>query len=169
MNIKCIDDYSNSPSDYLTILLTLEGECRLDLDDFDLLKRIIFESKEELQNIDCDLFLKRSALMNLSASAIDYLSGVSDREIEFLINDIAAGYHPLMEAVSKGDLSSVLFLLKCGANPNHGTEPWFPLLQADQQKNLEIITVLEEYGANWNDNVRVYNEWSVTPYKSKLR
>jgi len=163
---------SDSSDCYIEIIELIEEkvdeeQLKIDIDGFEIIKYYFEKYNIYFNDIKSDLFLKRVALMTLDVSAYLYLSLLGKEELNYLINDISSGYHPLMAAVNRYDYPGVEYLLKNGANPNEGTEPWFPLLQADQNNDEKMVKLLENYGADWKKCKHVYQVWRNKAYIKK--
>ena len=153
-------NFSDNASDFVHIINYLEKELDLIIDSFDGFQNVIGENWWLINNIDIHLLRVRVALMFFNKNAENFLESIkTNTNLKEIINNIAPGYHPLMEAVNRMNYEHAMFLLEKGANPNQGTEPWFPLLQADSNRDIKMVRILESFGADWDHNIKVYEYW----------
>ena len=142
------------------MIFFLEDELEMDIDTFEVFQDSIQKKLDHFRNADIEILCARFALMKFDQSSQNYLDSVrSNIDLKEMINDIEPGYYPLMAAVAQRNYDHAKFLLQMGANPNQGTEPWFPLFQADYSKDIKMIKLLESFGADWDHNIGVYEYW----------
>jgi hypothetical protein len=152
---------TDQPSDFGNIIEYLEEESGVDIDSFSDFQNIIDKHQWCLHDVDINLLSVRVALVYFDENARMFLESKNpDIDIKEEINNIEPGYHPLMAAVIRMNYDHATFLLGNGANPNQGTEPWFPLLQADSNSDLKMIQLLENFGADWDSNIKIYEHWN---------
>ena len=154
-------EFTNSASDFIKIIWYFDEEFDLEIDSFQGVQNAFDEYGWALEGVDTELFKLRFALQYYDENSISFIIDNKDcYDLRHIINDIEPGYFPLMEAVSHKKYEQAEFLLKSGANPNQGNEPWFPLMQADINRDLQMIELLEQYGADWEHNTKVYEHWN---------
>lgn len=158
---------TNSPDDYFEIVFFLEEYAHKDIGGFEEIKSTFEKVHNIEKKIDKKLFFKRAALMVLDKNAISYLLSADRKDLKDLINDIAPDFHPLMAAVRRRDHEGVMFLLENGADPNQGSDPWLPLLQADKLRDKKMVEILERYGADWDKSLHIFKSWKGAPYIRK--
>ncbi len=153
-------NFSDKASDFFDIIYFLEDELDIDIDTFEIFQNSINRSLDHLKNADIEILSARFALINFDEGSQKYLNSMkSEVDLKEMIDDIEPGYHPLMAAVNQKNYKHAEFLLQMGANPNQGTEPWFPLFQADSNRDIKMIRLLESFGADWDHNISAYEYW----------
>ena len=153
-------DFTDKASDFMKIIDYLEEELDTEINSFEGFQNVIDENWWLLDTIDIHLLSVRFALTFFDKNAQNFLESINtNTDLKKIINNIEPGFHPLMEAVNRSNYEQAMFLLENGANPNQGTEPWFPLMQADSNKDIKMVRTLESFGADWDHNIRVYEYW----------
>jgi hypothetical protein len=155
--------FSDRTSDFLKIINYLEEKFDIIIDSFLGLENVIDEFGWCLEGVNINILKIRFALIYFDQNARTFLES-SKVDLKLIINDIEPGYHPLMEAVNQKNYEQAEFLLEMEADPNQGTEPWFPLMQADSHGDSRMIGLLENYGADLERNIRVYECWTNDVY-----